>query len=682
MISFAAAFLTCLLAQLLPGLGTGVAAIAVVTVAVVRGVLLQRPDIVAATVAGVALALVRGAPDPSASTSAALAPGPRSLQVTIEGSVSRVLETERGPPLVVLSDGMQLTIPRSEDPLWPGTRIRVRGRLEARGRRVRVTSADSMVVLQRPSDWRPEVLCEQVRRAARQRLAQIRDPETRACLTALVLGDRLPRPLQERLAETGTLHLFAVSGLHLALLLSMLRPWVGVRARLLLPPLLLYAAVSGLRTPVARALVLVSGALGARALRRPQRPLAQLLFAATLIGVWRPTDLLGAGFLLSFSAYAGILLIGVPLLDRNRKDPLRALTLLRPGAALMERVREILVISVVATAASLPVTIMLFHRATPGALIASVLLTPVLPALLGLALLLTIVPAFPPFVIAAEALVAALRTVVTGLEHLPGASMDVARPHPIAVALSCVALVALAWRASHGQATLALTPWLIAAGLALLVPAPPADGFHLLPAGRGAAALLVLPHGRVLVDAGPRSARVADRLLGAGAREIDLLVVTHGHDDHAGGVARVHRRLTVHRTARRLVRGCRVHPDIDVLWPLPSAAMLDDNDHSRVVVGSTLTHRILIPGDLEGTGLSALLERGDPPSCDVLVLPHHGARNDRLVDLLLRTLPDRAWLPARAGFPDEGSALVVAWAGVPVTATWAAADEAWVVRDP
>ena len=135
-----------------------------------------------------------------------------------------------------------------------------------------------------------------------------------AALRALVLGDRLPPDARERLARTGTLHFFAVSGLHLALLAAALIRLFGPRASFLLPPLVVYAAISGFRTPVGRALLMIASVVGARAFRRPHRALHQVLLAATIILAMHPRSLTTPGFLLSFSAYAGIVGIAVPVL--------------------------------------------------------------------------------------------------------------------------------------------------------------------------------------------------------------------------------------------------------------------------------------------------------------------------------------------------------------------------------
>ena len=163
------------------------------------------------------------------------------------------------------------------------------------------------------------------------------------------------------------------------------------------------------------------------------------------------------------------------------------------------------------------------------------------------------------------------------------------------------------------------------------------------------------------------------------AAGLDLILVTHGHADHDGGVENVQRRLRVRATTSTAVRGDVCQPNVSVLWPPAHSSDLDENNRSAVVVGQGRVRRIVVTGDLEREGLTDLLQTGDPPPADILVLPHHGARNAAVADLLLRVHPDQAWLPARAGFADEATMLTVAWLGCAVAATFH--DKRTVARD-
>jgi len=78
------------------------------------------------------------------------------------------------------------------------------------------------------------------------------------------------------------------------------------------------------------------------------------------------------------------------------------------------------------------------------------------------------------------------------------------------------------------------------------------------------------------------------------------------------------------------VMGSRMFPGgedcrIEVLHPPRRGVLGSENANSVVLAVEYLGHRILLPGDLEGLGISDLLAE-QPLACDVLMVPHHGSR--------------------------------------------------------
>jgi competence protein ComEC len=168
----------------------------------------------------------------------------------------------------------------------------------------------------------------------------------------------------------------------------------------------------------------------------------------------------------------------------------------------------------------------------------------------------------------------------------------------------------------------------------------------LLPAGAGAA---------VEIDAGPDPVAIDRCLRDFGIRRIPLLLITHFHLDHVGGLAgvtrgrRVGQLLTgplgdpesgaeiVDRTAAAqglsvLTPPVGTHMDVgavhlDVLGP-PSAfhgTRSDPNNSSLVVRATVGGVRIMLPGDAEIEAQQALLASGTDLRADVLKVPHHGS---------------------------------------------------------
>lgn len=136
---------------------------------------------------------------------------------------------------------------------------------------------------------------------------------------ALLLGirDELPDEEQNAFSNAGVAHILAVSGLHVSLLagaLILLCKKIHLSPKCILFSvsafLFLYCALLGFTAPVVRASVLTFLLLLSPLAKRRTDPLTSLSAAFILLLVIRPTDLFTMGFVLSFSAVLGIILIG------------------------------------------------------------------------------------------------------------------------------------------------------------------------------------------------------------------------------------------------------------------------------------------------------------------------------------------------------------------------------------
>jgi competence protein ComEC len=155
---------------------------------------------------------------------------------------------------------------------------------------------------------------------ARRRLDRALGPGTRsrALLGAMLLGDRagLSPEIQRRLRNAGMVHLVAISGLHVGLLLLIVlgvarRSGLGrglclVAAFLLLPS---FAIAVGGRASVLRASLALLVALSGRWIGRDGDGRNSLALVAAGMALFRPALLLDPGFKLSFLATAGIVVL-------------------------------------------------------------------------------------------------------------------------------------------------------------------------------------------------------------------------------------------------------------------------------------------------------------------------------------------------------------------------------------
>lgn len=212
-------------------------------------------------------------------------------------------------------------------------------------------------------------------------------------LWAMALGWRtaLTDEVAEPFLRSGTMHLFAISGLHVALiagaLVSLLRAARLPRAvtgLVAVPVLWFYTAVTGWPASAVRATIMMSVVLAGWALHRPGNLLNSLAAAALLILVWEPRQLFQAGFQLSFAVVFSLARVVPPLVrlrDRwMRHDPLVPPEVLpRWRRWLDPPVRGLtfsFAVSLAAWLGSLPFIAHYFHLVTPVSLLANLVVVP------------------------------------------------------------------------------------------------------------------------------------------------------------------------------------------------------------------------------------------------------------------------------------------------------------------
>ncbi len=496
---------------------------------------------------------------------------------------------------------------------------------------------------------------------------------SRVVLGAMLLGDRAALEASDwrMLRDAGLVHLLSVSGLHVGLALAAFLAIVG-RTPLgpfgtfttLVAAVAAIAIVTGGQPPVLRSALSAGLMLLGRAVGREGDAVNTLAVAATGLAVVRPHILWDPSFQLTVTATAGLLLF-------SRGFAL-ALPLPRPIALSLG-------ISASAYLAALPWTLLHFGRATPVSVLSN-LAASVLCALSltsgGAALATAEVPVLGDWLCrAARGSVEALLGFASAMTAIPAGSFRVGSPPPVIVA----GYLALLFLAAHpagifrsgprSAAFFRLLRLAICLALGLLhvgFPPPGPSGSSevaVLDVGQGQAVVLRGPSGGfLLVDAGGSAGgrfdsgerTVAPYLARRGCRRLEALVVSHGHDDHIGGVDAILRDfevgelwvapgalrsgrmeriagLAVERgTALVLVEGGfqapRAGMDVSVLHPTRhESGALSENDRSVVVRATAGGSSILVPGDLEAPGEGALLARGAVLTADALIVGHHGA---------------------------------------------------------
>lgn len=301
-------------------------------------------------------------------------------------------------------------------------------------------------------------------------------PALAGLLRAMMLGETPELTDEQRLLfmQSGTMHLFAISGLNIAvisgsiqavLLLLRLPRWArfAIGAGLLW----LFVDITGAAPSAVRAFIMAVFLQAAFVLRRPANPLAALVASALVVLLLSPLQLFSASFLMSYGIVTALLILGLPLSDAwlARTTPWRDLPELTwrwwhvATAATWRWAVSAIAIGVATTLVSLLTSVQFFGLLTPGALLANLVLIPAAMAatLGGFASLLCGLVNFGPGVVlcnhAAALVLWAIEWLVRQSVRLPGAFVPAhfAAPWIGGTALGVLMLTLVAGYATHWQ---------------------------------------------------------------------------------------------------------------------------------------------------------------------------------------------------------------------------------------
>jgi len=578
------------------------------------------------------------------------------------------------------------------------------------------------------SEWKTTPGPDPVSRLGRKVLAPIRKglvarinrylPEAEAGMAAAVLlGIRNPdsRRAGRPFSDLGLAHLFAVSGLHVGILLGIIllpgklagfSPWLRLCPILLFLPT--YVLLTGMPGSVVRAaslgfLALLAGSLGMRG--QPLRLIGLLFWAGT---IWDPVQNLDTGLKLSYLASGGILAVS------SLTNGLSFSSHRFPGLVFSG-----LAVSAAAQWFTLPLVAGSFGRVSMLSPLANLVAVPLF-ALAVWCVVLSL--ALGEFWIGGAQAAASLSWIMfrsmaglAGLVSRASAGYPLGLPAPgvgrlvIWVALSTAALLILHLHRNGkmpGRGALVVILAIMGLGLSVFGPlawnlrSPDRVTAWQFAVGQGDCGLLIFPDGwSLLIDTGgkygfggkvkdgPLSRTVLPFLKRNGLTRVDAVVLTHGHRDHTGGVAALASGIQVDRwyvsgragrslagsvdTTRilRPLAGSILHRwrewEIAVVYP-PGPLPWDwsENNHSLVVVLRRAGHDVAVwSGDLEIQGEHRMLASGIAPS-DVQVWKagHHGSDTSASGELLDRFNPSLILLSCGVGngygHPNHGPYIV------------------------
>jgi competence protein ComEC len=492
-------------------------------------------------------------------------------------------------------------------------------------------------------------------------------PQVQNFLSGIALGLRhqTPEDIEEPFQQTGTLHLFAVAGLHvgivarllwiLAMVARLSRKWATI---VIIPLLLFYAAITGLHVSSVRAAVMSSILLAGFFFERKVFALNSLAAAAFFLLCWDTNEFFSTGFQLSFAVVGGIILLADPLSGWLRPigapDPFLPRRLVsglrRTIGAGYEWICRGGSVSLAAWLGSLPLVFWYFHLVTPSSICANLVVVPIAFFILAIALLSLVAAPIGSglsliFNNANWLLGTTVIAFVQWFAQLPGSHYYVAEP---------------GW------------PKKLCAKIAVL------------DIGAGAAVHVRASRADWLFDCG--SGRDYERMLrpylhAAGINRINGLLLTHGDSLHIGGAANLlgdfipavlidnpaTDRSTVHRRLReifpnhrmnllRLKWGEDFHISSNVtgriLFPPADFTATRADDQAFVVQLSVKDTKILFTSDSGDPTEKSLLASWSDLRSDVLVKGQHHSGNSGS-DVFLDAVRPRLIVATSRDFPQH-----------------------------
>jgi competence protein ComEC len=552
---------------------------------------------------------------------------------------------------------------------------------------------------------------EQIRRTISAFFAVHLDMKTASVLQALIIGDErfITKDLRETFSRTGVAHVLSISGLHISLVAAAAYGfwwWVVGQSRFLLlrftaptlasilaiPPVLLYATLSGGSVATWRSVLMVLTYLLAILIGRQGESYRSLAFAALLISVLWPGAVLDVSFQLSFVSVLSLFLVVERFTSwwKRTRAPSTATVPLREH--LLHWGGTSLAISGGVLLGTLPLTATYFNQVALVGILANAVVVPLLGSAAVVLGLLAAGFVFLHSGIAAVFVFCASVVIQLGLwatewfAAFPYAALQTVTPNLFELTLLYSLIGCVLFRSALHQlsAPFRFLPHLLLSLLLLDIAGWSWQRYYhnklfvtFLDVGQGDAAVVELPGSQVMVidgggfaseDFDSGEALLAPFLWSRKIGRVDTLVLSHPQLDHYGGLvylvehfsprelwfngdttkserfARLQSTLTHHGVRSRVL--CREtlpitleKVQIQVLHPPCQREGLTLNNASLVLRLSHGSVDVLFTGDIESEGEAILLSTQHDLASEIVKVPHHGSRTSSTLAFVQSTAP-------------------------------------------
>ena len=509
------------------------------------------------------------------------------------------------------------------------------------------------------------------------RLEAIFPANTAPLAKALLLGDDFDLDYATDIAFklSGIRHIIAVSGLHVAMLYSMVRVLALNRRWLMAligyPILYLFALAAGFTPSVSRACIMVGLMMLSQLINREYDSPTALAFAGLVMLLLNPLVITSISFQMSFACVMGIQLFDAPIsawLIGKLGAP--------KGMGLKARLKRGIVssISISLSAIVLTTPISAYYFGTislVGVLTNLLTLWAVSLSFYGIVAALAVSIVWLPAAVFIGKIASLAMGFVIGaaklLSSLPLAAVYTASPYIVLWLIFVYILLAVFLLSKNKHPLVLSCCAVLGLCFSLLVSWTEYrfsdTHFTALDVGQGQC-MIVHREGRTfLIDCGGSNDEIAanaaaDTLLSRGVTHLDGIILTHGDRDHAGGLPYLLQRvgtecILVPETSGMSIRGQNVIPvSEDVTITLDSGEITvfgptfspESNENSLCILFESENCAILVTGDRSRTGELLLLRSGDLPEVDLLVAGHHGSKNSTSEELLTAVSPETVFI--------------------------------------
>ena len=499
---------------------------------------------------------------------------------------------------------------------------------------------------------------------------RLKDSSHQGLIEALAIGnrDRITSSEWNILTRTGTIHLVAISGLHIGLvagLVFFLVRFVASRSKILLRyfpaqvpaaacaivAAFIYAMLAGFSIPTQRAFLMVCVVMISLICRRTILPSNVLAVSMLVILSLDPMSVLDFGFWLSFSAVAIIIF---SMTGRVRS----ANHIIGWG-----KIQSVIAVGM------LPISLLFFQKISIAAPIANLLAVPIVsfitvPTTLLGTITLDILPLLSEQLLYLAT--ASLTILWLILEWLSLQSWSIIETHaPVAWTLLPATVGAVWLLMPRGIPARWLSIILFLPALLITQERPKQDELrlNLIDVGQGLSVFIETRNHSLVYDTGPRYSSRFDSgkniiipfLKSQGITELDTLIVSHGDNDHSGGAEAITQLLKV----RKIYTGanperwqhidakqCRSGEfwqwdgvNFRFLHPV-EGDIVGGNNSSCVLQIHIGSHAILLPGDIEARAEHELVARlADNLQSDLLISPHHGSKTSSSNEFISQVAP-------------------------------------------